>query len=109
MNERVNFAHVLYELRVEARFGALALVRLRPGHIDEADLSQGLFLRVENLCQFLDAVIGNLDDADVSFLSRAVAADFCRQARQRIEDRRLARPRETYESYFHYSPLQEKM
>ena len=44
MNERIDFAHVLNQLRVKPRFAALAVFCRRACHIDEADLGKGFFL-----------------------------------------------------------------
>src|SRR6185503_4530698 len=99
------FAHVLNEFRVKPRFRALCLIRLRPRNVNEADLRKSLLLRVEERGEFINARVRHFDDADVRFLFRAVSADLCRKARERVKYGRLARPGKTYKSYFHYSPL----
>src|SRR5262249_39733570 len=103
VNQRIDFAHMLNEFGVEACTGPVGIFSLGTGDVDEAYLGISSFPRLEQLGELVHARVGNLDHADIGLLSLAVTAHFSAEARQRVEDGRLARSRETYESYFHIS------
>ena len=71
------------------------------GNVAEHDLGVGRLFRLEDSAQRVDALIRDLDGAEVHL---AAETSGHAQAGQRVEDRGLARPREADESDLNGAP-----
>ena len=101
LDERVRVAELRHRLGVQD--GAAAARGTRGREVDEVHLGIGRLARGVVGRERVHAGVGNLDDAEVPS-ALALRAGRCLEARQRVEDRRLPRARETGEPDLHAAP-----